>query len=63
MKRMVPLISRLIPPVPPRGETVILLHGLARTEASLVAMQAALLANGYTVVNKGYPSTGSSIAA
>ena len=62
MKRMMPLISRLMPPVPPKGETVILLHGLARTESSLVAMQAALQANGYAVVNKGYPSTGGDIA-
>jgi triacylglycerol lipase len=63
MKRIMPLISRLIPPMPPRGETVVLLHGLARTEVSLAAMQAALQANGYTVVNKGYPSTGGNIAA
>jgi triacylglycerol lipase len=62
MKRIMPLISRLIPPVPPRGETVILLHGLARTESSLVAMQAALQANGYAVVNQGYPSTVATIA-
>jgi triacylglycerol lipase len=62
MKRIMPLISRLIPPVPPRGETVVLLHGLARTESSLVALQAALQANGYCVVNKGYPSTGGNIA-
>ncbi len=62
MKRMLPLLSRLMPPVPPRGETVVLLHGLARTEASLVALQAALQANGYAVVNQGYPSTGGSIA-
>jgi triacylglycerol lipase len=62
MKRIMPLISRLIPPVPPRGETVVLLHGLARTESSLVALQAALQANGYGVVNKGYPSTAGNIA-
>lgn len=36
---------------------MVLLHGLARTEASLLAMQAALEANGYRVVNEGYPST------
>ena len=62
MKRIMPLISRLISPAPPRGETVVLLHGLARTESSLVAMQAALQANGYAVVNRGYPSTGAAIA-
>ncbi len=39
-----------------RGETVVLLHGLARTEASLAAMEAALAVHGYAVVNRGYPS-------
>ena len=42
---------------PARGECVVLLHGLARTEVSLLAMQAALEAKGYTVINEGYPST------
>jgi pimeloyl-ACP methyl ester carboxylesterase len=36
---------------------VVLLHGLARTEASLLAMQEALQLQGYRVVNAGYPST------
>lgn len=36
---------------------VVLLHGLARTPASLLPMQWALEAEGYAVVNKGYPST------
>lgn len=44
------------------GECVVLLHGLARSETSLVAMQAALEANGYRVVNEGYPSTEAPIA-
>jgi triacylglycerol lipase len=38
-------------------ECVVLLHGLARSETSLLAMQAALEANGYRVINEGYPST------
>ncbi len=42
---------------PARAECVVLLHGLARTETSLVAMQAALEGAGYKVVNDGYPST------
>ncbi len=42
---------------PARGECVVLLHGLARSEVSLVAMQAALEAKGYSVINDGYPST------
>ena len=41
---------------------MVLLHGLARSEASLVAMEAALQAQGYTVVNEGYPSTQAPIA-
>jgi hypothetical protein len=36
---------------------VVLLHGLARTATSLVAMERALEAQGYQVVNAGYPST------
>jgi pimeloyl-ACP methyl ester carboxylesterase len=48
---------------PARAEDcVILLHGLARTEVSLVVMQQALEAEGYRVVNRGYPSTRASIA-
>jgi pimeloyl-ACP methyl ester carboxylesterase len=35
----------------------VLLHGLARTESSLLAMKAALSRQGYRVVNVGYPST------
>jgi triacylglycerol lipase len=40
-----------------RAECVVLLHGLARTEASLRAMDAALSAQGFRVVNVSYPST------
>lgn len=39
------------------ADCVVLLHGLARTEVSLLPMQIALQAQGYQVVNKGYPST------
>lgn len=42
-------------PVP--GDCVVLLHGLARTEHSFLAFEAALGAQGYRVVNRGYPST------
>ena len=40
-----------------RAECVVLLHGLARTEASLLAMDAALSAQGFRVINVSYPST------
>ena len=39
------------------GEWVVLLHGLARSEASLAVMERALAAQGYGVVNAGYAST------
>jgi len=44
------------------SDCVILLHGLARTEASLVVMAEALEEAGFRVVNQGYPSTRASIA-
>lgn len=40
-----------------RAECVVLLHGLARTEVSLLAMDAALSAQGFRVINVSYPST------
>lgn len=45
-----------------RADCVVLLHGLARTEQSLLAMESALAAQGYRVVNEGYPSTSATIA-
>lgn len=42
---------------PASADCVVLLHGLARSETSLLAMEAALTAQGYQVVNEGYPST------
>lgn len=43
------------------GECVVLLHGLGRTKVSLRPMELWLEANGYRVVNRGYPSTAMSI--
>ncbi|MEN8792400.1 MAG: alpha/beta hydrolase [Lentimonas sp.] len=37
-------------------ETVVLFHGLARTSKSMVKMEAALQAEGYTTLNIDYPS-------
>ncbi len=42
-------------------ECVVMLHGLARTEISMTAMALVLEGEGYTVVNRGYPSTESTI--
>jgi triacylglycerol lipase len=47
---------------PAQADCVVLLHGLARTEASLIAMQAALEAHGHHVINESYPSTSFPIA-
>lgn len=44
-------------------ECVVLLHGLARTESSLMPMAVVLEARGYRVVNDGYPSTSAPIGA
>ena len=45
-----------------QADCVVLLHGLARTEASLLGMQAALVEHGYHVINESYPSTDAPIA-
>ncbi|WP_284326234.1 esterase/lipase family protein [Cypionkella aquatica] len=47
---------------PAQADCVVLLHGLARTETSLIAMQAALEAKGHRVINESYPSTQAPIA-
>ena len=39
------------------GESVVLLHGLARRESSFLVMERALAAQGYLVTNAGYAST------
>jgi pimeloyl-ACP methyl ester carboxylesterase len=40
-----------------RNETVVLLHGLARSEKSMNKMARVLRADGYRVINHSYPST------
>lgn len=44
------------------ADCVVLLHGLARKQGSMMPMAAALQAQGYRVVNQGYPSTSAPIA-
>jgi triacylglycerol lipase len=61
MKQATPVLTRLLPN-PHRNEAVVLLHGLARSGASLMPMEAALRANGYHTVNHTYPSTTATIA-
>tara|TARA_R100000322_G_scaffold5079_4_gene3893 strand:+ start:7147 stop:7887 length:741 start_codon:yes stop_codon:yes gene_type:complete len=48
--------------LPARADCVVLLHGLARTSASLLVMEEALEEAGYDVVNRDYPSTEAPIA-
>lgn len=58
-------LARYLPAAPeteagagaPEGDIVVLLHGLARTDASLAPMALAVKAAGYRVLNWSYPST------
>ncbi|NJD10408.1 MAG: alpha/beta hydrolase [Gemmatimonadetes bacterium] len=45
------------PPAPPDAKTVVLVHGLGRTRASMALLGRRLGDAGYRVVNVGYPST------
>lgn len=45
------------PPATPKQETVVLIHGLARSSKAMNKMEKALRAEGYKVINHNYPST------
>lgn len=45
------------------ADCVVLLHGLARSQASLLVMEGALRTEGYNVVRPGYPSTSETVQA
>ena len=51
----------LLLPVPARAHCVVLLHGLARSPASMALMSHVLGAHDYTVIRPGYPSTSTTI--
>ena len=53
--RALALILCLLP-LPARAECVVLLHGLARSDASMRVLQEVLEFHGYRVVNETYPS-------
>ena len=55
--RLACILPILLPIQAAAGESVILLHGLARTWRSMAAMETSLNADGYHTVNIGYPST------
>ncbi len=46
-----------------RGECVILLHGLGRTERSMADLAESLSQSGYCTVNSGYPSMDKTVSA
>ena len=62
MLRLVTTIAPLLAGLPAKADCVVLLHGLARTETSMLILQAGLEANGYPVVNVRYPSTRATVA-
>ena len=55
--RLILTLLLLLSAASARAECVVLLHGLARSTASMLAMEAALKAQGLQVVNLSYPST------
>lgn len=57
------ILLALTPAAAPAQDCVVLLHGLARTEASMLLMEEVLEASGYKVVNESYPSTSQPIEA
>ena len=48
--------ARATTPTAASSDCVILLHGMARTSASMDKMEEALMGEGYSVVNESYPS-------
>ncbi|NRB05041.1 MAG: alpha/beta hydrolase, partial [Rhodobacteraceae bacterium] len=64
MRIIIVILILALAPVPAMAKgCVILLHGLARTEASFVAMELALEGEHFEVVRPGYPSTTDTVAA
>lgn len=57
MRRTLVILALLLFAAQARADCVILLHGLARTKASLTLMEEALAAEGYHVLRPAYPST------
>ena len=56
MKRILISIALLMP-APVMADCVVLLHGLARSDTSLLVLEEVLGANGYDVISPAYPST------
>ncbi len=62
MKRTLAFLFAILPVPALAEECVVLLHGLARTEASLVVMEETLEMEGYLAFSADYPSTEARIA-
>lgn len=60
---LVPVACSTAPNPVAAEECVVMLHGLARSEYSFFALQEVLEAEGYLVVNTGYPSTQATVQA
>ncbi|QIE45452.1 alpha/beta fold hydrolase [Pseudohalocynthiibacter aestuariivivens] len=60
--KMLGFLFALLWPASALADCAILLHGLARTDASFLVMQEALEREGYRVVSPSYPSTEARIA-
>lgn len=60
MKKLI--ASLLLTPAPALADCVVLLHGLARSENSMVVLEETLKLHGYHVVNYGYPSRAAPIS-
>jgi triacylglycerol lipase len=56
MRKLALALTLAMLPLPAAADCVVLLHGLARTEHSMSAMEQVLQLHGYQTVNKGYPS-------
>lgn len=63
MIRLILILCCFASPVFAAERCAVLLHGLARTEASLLVMQEALESAGWRVVRPGYPSTQAPVEA
>jgi triacylglycerol lipase len=57
MRTLLLCLALLLPRVAVASDCVVLLHGLARSDASLLVMEKLLTGAGYHVVNTSYPST------
>lgn len=55
--------SGCFPPPPEGADTVVVVHGLGRTPASMAVLESRLESTGFRVVSFGYPSTSESMEA